>query len=672
MTTKQQVLSIITENDIYNPEFEILLEKYLEEYSDDYDKFSILVNYYVLKNDLQEALKHALDAVKYNHYCIESNYNLAEVYFLMGDFKKALKYYLRAKVIIEKRELNTIGKDILSSVIAQCKTNVSEKDVFIIEKQIEYAADDPFRKITSNAGELFVDETGDMSYIGLYNNWSREYCGGIEYPDNYEYELYHVENSSTSKSIDIKGDYILPIVGRNSLEDNNNWICVKKKNNKNSYTFPILNQKSYSYLRLNGKVDIASEDPVVYGKPIKLEHSNKKKLVINLFVDSFNYRIFNLVGRNDDLSGFKELMPKTYSFFSRGVICTNAYSDSEWTTPSLSSYWTGLYSHEHMNVDENIWWPFSDNVKLYPEYFKDAGYMTCRLGENQESANPSQGYMRGIDRFVSVQGHNDAGRIISDVIEQIEAFKDTDQFIWASFEDLHKIAGSFSSGIAIQTNTPVGARAIDNEGTTTVKQGRSINKQLYFEEELKRLDRYFGILFDYLMENYKDDEYVVSLFSDHGTAFLVENDEPMICEHRTHIPMMFYSFDKNGICEDFVQNVDYAGIMCRLCDIDYDYDNTSSVLPKFFGGNNSREYALSQTIYIGDPYQAFIKDKDGSYFLKMEGKVSKECMIESDHDIEWYVDNNGNEAKSLKIEKYRSIIKKNISYLMIENTILHK
>ena len=69
-------------------------------------------------------------------------------------------------------------------------------------------------------------------------------------------------------------------------------------------------------------------------------------------------------------------MPNTYNFFSKGVICTNAYSDSEWTTPSFSSYWTGRYSDKTMNLNTDIWFPFNENTKLLAEYFEEKGYFT--------------------------------------------------------------------------------------------------------------------------------------------------------------------------------------------------------------------------------------------------------------------------------------------------------
>ena len=35
------------------------------------------------------------------------------------------------------------------------------------------------------------------------------------------------------------------------------------------------------------------------------------------------------------------------------------------------------------------------------------------------------------------------------------------------------------------------------------------------------VDRYLGILFQYLKDTYKDEEILVSLFSDHGQGYLI-------------------------------------------------------------------------------------------------------------------------------------------------------
>lgn len=139
--------------------------------------------------------------------------------------------------------------------------------------------------------------------------------------------------------------------------------------------------------------------------------------------------------------------------------------------------------------------------------------MTAKIGGN-DAVTPWQGYIRGIDRF-TYQYSSQAYRtkeVISDVIQQIETFKDACQYIWFDFLDLHNIAGGFMCSLPVQSRLPLAARHIDNDITTTVKQSFSPNRREIYIQQLRELDFYLGILYQYLERNYKDEEIIVSLF----------------------------------------------------------------------------------------------------------------------------------------------------------------
>ena len=94
---------------------------------------------------------------------------------------------------------------------------------------------------------------------------------------------------------------------------------------------------------------------------------------------------------------------------------------------------------------EDYRFDFMKDSKVLSEYFHDAGYVTAKIGGN-DAVTPWQGYIRGIDRF-TYQYSSQAYRtkeVISDVIQQIETFKDACQYIWFDFLDLHDIAGGFT------------------------------------------------------------------------------------------------------------------------------------------------------------------------------------------------------------------------------------
>ena len=69
---------------------------------------------------------------------------------------------------------------------------------------------------------------------------------------------------------------------------------------------------------------------MVVGKPIKLvQDKNKKKLAISFFVDGLSQEVL-------EQEGLENIMPNTYRFFSKGMICKNCFSTSDWTYPSLA------------------------------------------------------------------------------------------------------------------------------------------------------------------------------------------------------------------------------------------------------------------------------------------------------------------------------------------------
>ena len=217
--------------------------------------------------------------------------------------------------------------------------------------------------------------------------------------------------------------------------------------------------------------------------------------------------------------------------------------------------------------------------------------------------------------------------LVTDTLEQLRAFKNCDQFVTVEFEDLHDIAGGFPRGLSIQTTTDLKDLKSDNYICSTIKQTRSLNKQKIYINELQQLDFYLGFLFEYIEKNYNDDEYVVSLFSDHGTAFMVDDTELTICKQRMNVPFMFRDNMHKEITDEIVQNIDYPAILCNICGIDYNYYGTDANLPHFLGGNE-RKYAFSQTIFPGDRYQSAIMTKNYTYYFLSKEKVTDEFRID--------------------------------------------
>ncbi len=104
--------------------------------------------------------------------------------------------------------------------------------------------------------------------------------------------------------------------------------------------------------------------------------------------------------RADHLSCYgypRETTPFIDKIASEGVLYKNAISASCWTLESLASIFSGLLPNGH-----GAHWAsqkLDDNVRLISEYFKDAGYKTFCLSNNDCFLNEDTGLTKGFDYF---------------------------------------------------------------------------------------------------------------------------------------------------------------------------------------------------------------------------------------------------------------------------------
>jgi hypothetical protein len=303
---------------------------------------------------------------------------------------------------------------------------------------------------------------------------------------------------------------------------------------------------------------------------------------------------------------------------------------------------TGVHTNKHMMVNGDVHLPLSDNLTTVPEYFKANGYVTSKLGGNDRVAL-NYGELKGIDRCC-YKSYMYAYEVVNEIIENIKTFKETKQFIWAEFLELHQIAGHFERSISIQSQTDIGNRELDNDATNTVRATFSENSQVAYEKELSRLDYYFGCIYDFIINNYEENEFEVCLFSDHGTAFNVQNSKPMLCRERTNIPFMIRGNDiPVGICDEFIETCDYKAIICETSGI-RDYDIGEGNLPSYFGGSHRRDFVFTESIFMNDPYVCAIHSDKCSLYIETVEPVRKDgrfkinkfntaCTDENDEEI---------------------------------------
>jgi hypothetical protein len=147
---------------------------------------------------------------------------------------------------------------------------------------------------------------------------------------------------------------------------------------------------------------------------------------------------------------------------------------------------------------------------------------------------------------------------------------------------------------------------------------------------MRRIDLKLQELYSYIKRNYKKEEVVVTMFSDHGVSFNVDTGDPIMSEQRVNVPLMIYcDWEGEHLCREKVETIDYGHIICKLSGIeDERLAVNDGMLPKFFGGETEKEWIFSQSLFPDRPYAASIIAKDWRYYLESREMVKNDCTID--------------------------------------------
>lgn len=529
---------------------------------------------------------------------------------------------------------NVISAEELQQMIMQAKEMVLQRDDHEQKEQLQQIDDryvllqanlfTSYKPIEGYFRPLSLD--GRFYYMAGYLTWGDSYMNVTDSGSclTNKFDIYQIEAISKDKSYVDSFPCIVPVVANTDVENYPNKFEIKTGTDR--YSFPAYGFKKYDYYRIDEPTAFTAENITVFGKPIPLHHDPKrKKLILSIFLDSFNWKVIKE-------HSLKECMPNTYDFFQEGLICDEFYAGSEFTYPSIASYWTGLRSSHHKMLNQSVKRAMPADRKVFPEIFQEAGYFTAKIGGN-DSVIPDFGYMRGIDRFLYQYWQEDffAHEAVHQTIEHMEAFQETDQFIWLDIPDLHDVAGVWDMPLSVQTSCPIHVNEIDFTGRYpgTLYQTPSPNRREVYLKEMAYIDRQLGVLYRYIKEHYSRDEVVVTLFSDHGNGFNVDAGQPFLSWQRENVPLMIYGPEfSHNICDELVESVDYGHILCHLAGLeDPSLVENDGNLPAFCGGTE-KEYVFAQSQHPDREYAAFVGTKDYRFYLESYQKVDKDCRIE--------------------------------------------
>lgn len=408
---------------------------------------------------------------------------------------------------------------------------------------------------------------------------------------------------------------ILPLGGTAPLQE----LIVQTPSHDDQLAY--LGKWSYSHLRLCETTTLICEDdaPFAVGAPILLGHSPaRKKLVLNILLDALPWNIVR--------PHFAEWMPNIARFFARGTIFDEHFSTSEYTYPALPAIETGRYAHHTQLFCAESSHELAPEILTLAECMKDLGYHTAAPITSPDGVY--NGTMRGYDRLITATWQLPSLLGTSRAIHHIEAFGEADLFAFLHLSDVHPWdAMGLHFAAEVETRLPLAQRLFAWEkATASVRLPDFEIYKAQFRAGLSDADRNIGALLSYIERRYSDDEFIVSLYSDHGSSVFTprtEGAEPdIIGENSTRAAWMMRGagVPEGVVAQELTSIVDLYPTLAHLCGFPAASDIDGS-LPAVFGGRE-RDTVYSFCMYPGQTYKLAMRTK--THTLRLETRTPVE------------------------------------------------
>ena len=622
---------------------------YEEQCSNDTDLYTYKTLYFEFEERWEMALQYAKKAVQAQPYVSDVHYNLGYLYQVQGYLFEAYEQYCIAKELclggnsgsFSLDELDILIRDVLQQILEEQKgseeSSIQRKrwiDYMSIQNRLLWEVRSPsFHNGSDIIGQEYMDYPHlTKSYIGIAGLQSAKHFGYGGFSLNTLNELVEIQRVSdetTYYKTKLTEECFLPL-----LMSKRSGLIFKI----NGQSIPVLYTSPLQFVNYRipkGDLEIFSQQDLFrVGQPVPIGHDEKRKrIVLNIFVDGLSQTVLD--------NHLSELMPHTCRFFEKGMICKNVHTAGDWTFPSIASIMTGQTLPTHKMLHSKLLRKIDPDTPLISEYFQAAGYNTTKIGGNWRIA-PNYGYGRGFNRVFYQHMYEGltAEKVISMAEEQMYCMRDTDQYIWMELGELHLIADELNMAPLI-SEFPITEITETQGKINSVKQNYDEAKIRYYKQQIMYLDRRLAGLYQYIEEHYSEEEIVVSLFADHGQGYLIPPDHEFLCDERTNIAFMTRGSGIEGQSEELISSCDYAPVMCRLAGIPFNYDVTDAHLPKTYGNDDEREFVVTESIHVGDPYQIILNGKDFTFYLKGTENVTSECRVPLDEYTVTFFDKKG-------------------------------
>lgn len=372
-----------------------------------------------------------------------------------------------------------------------------------------------------------------------------------------------------------------------------------------------LGQLCYQFFRLTHDTRIESGQPFMLGRPVVLGHApQRRKVVLNIFLDALSWQAVR--------ERHYELVPNMMRFFAQGVIFDQMYATSEFTYPAYPSIATGRYPQHTQLFNEHLTVPLAAEVPTLVEQLKAQGYYCTRVAG--DGSDVYVDLARGFDRLLVNRGDLPIYKAVERAIQQMQAFGECDQYISLYALDCHPWdPRTLQLPLAVQVQTPL-AEFIqgEQEAADSAHMTRTALQLRWNEQGIRDTDRVLGELFQYLEAHYSPDEYLVSVFSDHGTS-IYDEKYYMLSGYHTNAAFMLRGagVPALGHVDELVSAVDIYPALGHLLGLPVPEDIDGN-LPAALGGQ-ARTYVASTSIYPGQTYKLCLRT------------ATQECRLEARH-----------------------------------------
>ena len=415
-------------------------------------------------------------------------------------------------------------------------------------------------------------------------------------------------------------EVILPIAGTEPLQELT--ITTETQPPASAY----LGKWAFSQFRRAETTEITPASDAVYavGTPVRLGHSPaRRKLVLNILIDGLAWNIAR--------THFPDAMPNIACFFERGTIFDQHFSTSECTYPSLPVIETGRYPIHTQVFNERDSHEIPLDMMTISECMTDLGYYAAAPMGASDSL--TCGALRGYDQLNTAAWKLPSAEAADRAIMQLEAFDETDQFLYLHVTDVHPWnAKGLKFHPAVESHLPLSQRLFElDEHIASVRLPKLKIYQEQFWRSLRRADRNLAQLLTYIEEHYAEEEYLVSIYSDHGNSIFstpVNGVMDVIAENSTRALWMMRGagVPEGRIVNELTSTADLYPTLGALCGFPVAEDIDGN-LPAVFGGKE-RDAVYSMSMFPGQTFKLAVRTHAHAFRLETRELLDEDGTVD--------------------------------------------